>query len=81
MLTDIPALADFSMCVSNINNIRTTLYVVSIVETHTYAAPTLGVHIHSSIHIAHPLRKCSTPTLGEDTQKYSLLLCLTLLIQ
>ena len=41
-------------------------------ETCTYAAPTLGVRIHSPIHIPHPLRKCSTPTLGEDTQKYSM---------
>jgi len=28
--------------------------------------------LHSSTHIQHPLRKCSTPTLGEDTQKYSM---------
>jgi len=25
--------------------------------------------IHSPIHISHPLRKCSTPTLGGNTQK------------
>jgi len=28
--------------------------------------------LHSPTHIPHPLRKCSTPTLGEDTQKYSI---------
>ena len=53
-------------------HIRTTLCVVSILETCTYIAPTLGVRIHSPIHIPHQLRKCSTPTLGEDTQKYSM---------
>ena len=55
-------------------HIRTTLYVVSILETCTYVAPTLRVRIHSLIHITHPLRKYSTPTLGEDTQQYSLCL-------
>jgi len=53
-------------------HIHTTLCVVSTLETCTYEAPTLGVRIHSPIHIPHPLRKCSTPTLGEDTQKYSM---------
>jgi len=28
--------------------------------------------LHSPTHIPRPLRKCSTPTLGEDTQKYSM---------
>jgi hypothetical protein len=30
--------------------------------------------IYPHIHIPYPLRKCSTPTLGEATQKYSLCL-------
>ena len=52
-------------------HIHATLYVVSIMETRTYAAPTLGVRVPSSpTHIPHALRKCSTPTLGEETQKY-----------
>ena len=29
---------------------------------------------HTTIHIPHPLRKCFTPTVGEDTQKYPLCL-------
>ena len=50
-------------------HIHTILYVISILETCTCAAPILRVRIHPS---THPLRKCSTPTLGEDTQKYSM---------
>ena len=50
-------------------HIHTTLCVVSILETCIYAAPTLGVCIPSlPIYIPHSLRKCSTPTLGEDNQ-------------
>ena len=39
-------------------HIRTTPCAVSILETHTYAAPTLGVHIHAS-----------TYTYSSSTQK------------
>jgi len=55
-------------------HICTTLCVVSILETCTYAAPTLGVRafLHPPTYIPHPLRKCSTPTLGGNTHKISI---------